>query len=56
MVSALQELIVLLEETYVNLIIKFQCKRDIKCSTAASAVRVISRRLWTEGLSEEFIE
>ena len=55
-VSTLKELIVLLEETWISLIIQSHCKTSIKCSAVVSTVSVVYRRLWTEGLSEEFIE
>lgn len=56
MASTLKDLIVLLEETWIRLIIQPQCKTGIKCSAVVSTVSVVYRRLWTEGLSEEFIE
>lgn len=56
MVSTLKDLIVLLEETWIRLIIQPQCKTGIQCSAVFSTVSVVYRSLWTEGLSEEFIE
>lgn len=56
MISALKELTVLSEETWVNLIIQSQPKTGIKCKTVLSAVSVVYRSSWAEGLSEEFVE